>query len=98
VFWIRFLIGLRGVAVAMDKMENKHYYCSKHDVMSCPLCGSMLVKVNYVGNKPEILALTKHDGFRGLWGCLRVDLHDKIVDGVDYRDKVFIKPIFDKRE
>jgi hypothetical protein len=56
----------------------------------------MLVEIKYVGNKPEILALTKHDGFRGLWGCLRVDLHDKIVDGVNYRGKVFIKPIFDK--
>lgn len=88
MIWLNVLSG--GVAVAM---ENKRYYCPKHGDMFCPLCGSMLVKVEYAGNDSKMLALAKRDGFRGFLGCLRVDLHDKIVDGVNYRGKVFVKPI-----
>ena len=32
--------------------------------------------------------------FRGFLGCLRVDLHDKVVDGVNYHGKVYIVPVF----
>jgi hypothetical protein len=70
-------------------------FCPKHGLMVCPLCGSVLVEVAYRGNKPKFLALAKRDGFRCFVGCLRVDLHNKIVDGVDFRGKVFIKPIFE---
>lgn len=63
----------------------------------CPVCGSTLVVVKYSGKKPDLLALAESDGFCGFLGCVRVDLHDKVVDGVDYRGQVFVKPIFHVR-
>lgn len=60
----------------------------------CPLCGSRLRVIEYRGDKPELLALVKREDFRCFVGCVRVELHDKVVDGVDYRGKVFVQPIF----
>jgi len=42
------------------------------------------------------LDIIESDGFVCLLGCHRVDLHDKVIDGVNYRGKVFVKPVFDK--
>lgn len=66
------------------------YYCS--------ICGSELVVVKYSGKEPDELAFMRRDDFCGFLGCLRVDLHDKVVDGVNYRGKVFVKPIFHGRD
>lgn len=63
----------------------------------CPLCGSELVIVKYTGNKRHLLALVESDGFCCFLGCVRVDLHDRVVDGVSHRGKVFIKPVFHRR-
>jgi hypothetical protein len=63
----------------------------------CPICGSKLVELKYSGHKRSILALIESDGFIGLLGCCRVELHDKVVDGVNYRGKVFVRPLFRKR-
>jgi hypothetical protein len=63
----------------------------------CPICGFKLVPVEYRGNKPEVLALMKSGGFCHFLGCIRVDLHDKVVDGVNYRGKVFVRPVFHSR-
>jgi hypothetical protein len=62
----------------------------------CPICGFELVVVKYVGKKPNehVLGARVSEGFCGFLGCLRVDLHDKVVDGVDHRGKVFIQPVF----
>lgn len=65
-------------------------------VDSCPICGSKLVKLNYSGHKRSILALIESNGFIALVGCMRVELHDKIVDGVNYQGKVFVRPLFKK--
>jgi hypothetical protein len=73
---------------------SESYHCPKHGVMSCPICGSVLVEIEYKGKKPHFLALTKRDDFRGFVGCLRVDLHDKVVDVVDYRGKVYVRSVF----
>jgi len=59
-----------------------------------PICGSELVELKYNGHEPSILALVESDGFVGFLGCRRVELHDKVVDGVDCRGKVFIIPLF----
>jgi hypothetical protein len=64
-----------------------------NDKEVCPVCGSELVVIEYRGHDPKTLALMKSDGFRGFLGCVRVDLHDKVVDGVDYRGKVFVSPV-----
>lgn len=77
---------------------SENYYCPKHGVMSCPICGSVLVEIEYKGNKSDLLALTKRDDFCGFVGCLRVDLHDKVVDGVNYRGKVFVRAVFHGRK
>lgn len=82
------------VAITMGSGSSE-YRCPKHGLMSCPICGSKLVVVEYRGKKPDLLALMKSDDFSGFLGCLRVDLHDKVVDGVNYRGKVFIRPISD---
>jgi hypothetical protein len=63
--------------------------------MVCPLCGLELAVVKYSGSERDLLALAESDGFRCFLGCLRVDLHDKVLDGVNYRGKVFIKPVFE---
>ena len=63
-------------------------------VDSCPICGSKLVKLKYRGHKRSILALIESDGFVCFLGCCRVELHDKVVDGVNCRDKAFIVPLF----
>ena len=55
----------------------------------CPVCGSELVPVKYLGKNPKFLALIERDGFCGFLGCIRVALHDKVVDGVNYRGKGF---------
>ena len=73
-------------------------YCPHHGCVSCPICGSKLVVVKYSGKEPNLLALVESDGFCGFLGCIRVDLHDKVVDGVSWRGKVFVKPIFDRRD
>jgi hypothetical protein len=62
----------------------------------CPICGSKLVELNYSGHKRSILALIESDGFVALLGCMRVELHDKVVDGVNYQGKVFVRPLFKK--
>ena len=69
-------------------------YCPSHRRMSCPICGFELVVVKYSGSKRDLLALAESDGFRYFLGCLRVDLHDKVLDGVNYRGKVFIRSVF----
>jgi hypothetical protein len=63
----------------------------------CPICGLKLVPVEYKGKEPDKLALMGRDGFCGFLGCVRVDLHDKVVDGVNYRGKVYVVPIFHSR-
>jgi hypothetical protein len=63
----------------------------------CPICGLELVPVKYCGKEPEHLALMKCDGFCGFLGCIRVDLHDKVVGGVNHRGKVHVVPIFHSR-
>jgi len=60
----------------------------------CPICGSKVVKLEYRGHKRSILDIIESDGFVCLLGCCRVDLHDKVIDGVNYRGKVFVKPVF----
>ena len=64
-------------------------------VKSCPICGSELVELKYKGHKRSVLALVESDGFVCFMGCKRVELHDKVVDGVDYSGKVFIVPLFE---
>lgn len=59
----------------------------------CPICGAKLVVVEYLGNNPEILATMKVRGFCGFLGCIRVDLHDKVVGGVNCRGRVFRYPV-----
>lgn len=78
----------------MGSGSSKGHYCPEHGLMVCPICGSVLKEIKYRGNKPDVLALAKRDGFRCFMGCTRVDLHDKVVDGVNYRGKLFVKPIF----
>lgn len=73
---------------------SKGYYCPEHGAMACPICGSVFVRIEYIGKNPDLLALTKRDDFRGFAGCLRVELHDKVVDGVNCRGKVYVRPVF----
>jgi len=82
----------------MRGLKFVDYYCSEHGSMVCPSCGSPYVKIEYKGKEPDLLALTKRDDFCCFVGCLRVDLHDKVVDGVDYRGKVIFRPVFRGRE
>jgi len=82
----------------MGSGSSKGLCCPEHGVMCCPICGSVLAKIVYSGKKPDMLALIKRDGFRGFVGCIRVNLHDKVVDGVNYRGKVFVRPIFDEEK
>jgi len=63
----------------------------------CPICGFELAPLKYGGKEPDKLALMKRDGFCGFLGCVRVALHDKVVDGVDYHGKVYVVPVFHKR-
>ena len=60
----------------------------------CPICGSALAEIEYRGKKPDLLALMKRKDFCGFVGCRRMDLHDKVVDGVNCRGKVFVRPVF----
>ena len=62
----------------------------------CPICGSKLAEMKYSGQARSILALTESEGFIGFLGCIRVELHDKVVDGVNCRGKVFVRPLFAK--
>lgn len=75
-------------------MDSVSYVCPKHGLMVCPICGSVLVKLEYRGNKPNVLALAKRDDFCYFVGCSRTDLHNKIMNGVSYRGKVFVRAIF----
>jgi len=59
----------------------------------CPICGCPLVEIKYQGSKPEILALIRRKGFVRLIGCLRVDLHDKVMCS-DHQGKVFVHAVF----
>jgi len=70
-------------------------YCSSHGRMSCPICGLELAVVKYSGGKRDLLALAQSDGFRCFLGCLRVDLHDKVLDGVNHRGQVYIRAVFE---
>jgi len=70
--------------------------CPSCGFVVCPICGSELVELKYSGHERSILALIESDGFVGFLGCCRVELHDKVVDGVNYRGKVFIRPLFRK--
>jgi hypothetical protein len=63
----------------------------------CPICGLELVPVKYSGTEPDKLALMERDDFCGFLGCLRVDLHDKVVDGVNHHGKCYVVPIFHGR-
>ena len=63
----------------------------------CPICGSELVELKYSGRKRSILALIESDGFVALLGCMHVELHNKVVAGVNHRGKVFVRPLFRKR-
>jgi hypothetical protein len=63
----------------------------------CPVCGSELVVLKYSGLKPDLLALVESVGFRCFMGCLHVDLHDKVIDGVNHRGKVYVVPVFHAR-
>jgi len=63
----------------------------------CPLCGCELVAIKYLGNKPDMLAKMKRPDFCGFLGCIRVELHDKIVNGINYRGKAYVIPIFHKK-
>jgi hypothetical protein len=87
---------LGGVAGAM-KRKSIGVCSSCGFADSCPICGSKLVEVKYSGHNRSMLAVTESDGFVGFLGCLRVELHDKVVDGVSYRGKVFVRPLFRKR-
>lgn len=87
---------VRGVA-SMGSGSSKACVCPEHGVVRCPVCGSALVKIEYKGDEAELLAVTKLADFRGFVGCVRVDLHNKVVDGVDYSGKVYVRPVFDDR-
>lgn len=63
----------------------------------CPICGSELVPVKYSGKERHFLALMERGDFCGFLGCIRVDLHDKVVNGVNYRGKVYTFPVFHSR-
>jgi hypothetical protein len=89
-----FLIMLMLWAVGLGSGSSESY-CPRHGRVSCPICGSELVVVEHVGSLPRALAVAESRGFRCFLGCLRVDLHDKVVDGVNHRGKVYIKPVFD---
>lgn len=60
----------------------------------CPVCGCPLVEIRYRGKDPKRLAMMKRKDFCGFMGCSRTDLHDKVVDGVNCREKVFVHPVF----
>jgi len=86
-------------------MESKAAYrgavanfCPNCDDLPCPICRSKMKWLEYRGHNPEKLAIMKIDGFRGFFGCVRVDLHDKVVDGVDWRGMVFVRPLFKRRK
>lgn len=75
--------------------DRKHsLVCPECGSMSCPICGSPLIELAYKGNKPDFVALAKRDDFYCFLGCKRVDLHNKTVNGVNYRGKVFVRTIF----
>ena len=80
--------------VSMGSVSSESRYCVKHGLMTCPICKSALIEIVYKGEKPDILALTKRADFRCFVGCVRVELHNKVVDGVDCRGQVFIKVVF----
>jgi len=73
-------------------------YCPIHGRMSCPICGFKLAVVKYTGTERRLLDVAESDGFRCFLGCLRVDLHDKVVDGVNHRGKAYIQAVFSTRE
>jgi hypothetical protein len=50
--------------------------------------------VKYLGTKRVFSALMESDDFCGFLGCIRVDLHDKVVNGVNHHNKVYIVPVF----
>ena len=74
-------------------LDSESHVCAKHGSMVCPICGSLLIKLKFMGNDAKVLALAKRKDFLCFVGCCRVDLHNKIVDGVDYRGKVFIRTV-----
>jgi len=73
-------------------------YCPSHGRMSCPICGSALAVVKYTGTERRLLDLAESDGFRCFLGCLRVDLHDKVVYGINHRGKGYIQAVFHDRD
>lgn len=80
---------MRGLTVMVDSGSSEHF-CVHCEPKFCPICGSQLVELGYLGKDANFLGLMKEKGFRSFLGCLRVDLHDKVFDGVDYRGKVYL--------
>ena len=70
--------------------SSSERFCVRCDSKFCPICSSRLVELNYLGNDARCSDLMEKKGFRSFLGCMRVDLHDKALDGVDYRGKVYI--------
>jgi len=66
------------------------HFCPDCEPKFCPICGSELREVRYSGKNPKYLDLMKQKGFRYLLGCLRVDLHDTVLHGVDCRGQVYV--------
>ena len=67
---------------------------SESEKALCPICGSALCLIKYSGHKHELLDVAESPNFCCFLGCIRINLHDKVVDGVNYRGKVFIKRVF----
>lgn len=68
--------------------------CPKCRASRCPVCGSKLVPLVYEGIVPDRLAMMESPDFRGFRGCIRVELHDKVVNGFNYRGLAFIEAVF----
>lgn len=75
--------------VSLNSGSSEHF-CPDCEPKFCPICGSKLVPIKYRGKKSDLLASATSKGFRYFLGCVRIDLHDKVLDGVDYRGKVYV--------
>jgi len=60
----------------------------------CPICGFLLARIVYRGKDPKKLATLKRSDFLGFLGCIRTELHDVTVKGVNYHGKIFLHPVF----
>lgn len=59
----------------------------------CPICGCELTYFTYRGKKSDLLALARSKGFRCFLGCIRMDLHDKVL--TDRGQVYIIGAVFD---